>query len=888
MKIAFFITLFFSISNLCFASNESLQNPFDPTLQNLSFDISEVVTNIDENLGQELGAEVIDIANVVNTNSCKTQIGEINESSQVEFPAYNIPGMAYNLQMEALLRDVPELSQFREQLYPFHNLLAAYANANGLQNLNSKSSTELATIMNEFARKEFGLHLPKGILLVEIINTRIIREPNNLGLAFGGVASLPLNERTEILHHVINRIDEDPNSSTIPLERTKRMASYFTASGLNQGLILLENHQGVNRYTIIAKDEQSGQFVRNSYTPAARTQERRQEFLQLDGRPLSPEQVPVEFRGIITPQLLSQSAPEIWSVPASVNTDPSPITVQTPTLVPVPGSTISTEQNGVVPLNVRGLNEVEQPDSIEVQGEGSLTFRSGTLPRVQTFSPVNVNVVDTNISEIRMPNFVNPQLNINKEKPNALGLNLTNQPRGNIFETSLATVSQTEGVVLRAAGSTNNGITSMGFGSLVETGSNGSTLEGNGFIQRGEDFGLSGRYRSDDNNTLFEGRSFLTFNTSDNTDPDNPIRGISVTAISNYRYQSNAAGSTTDFNTTLSTDIPVGQTDLIRTAVTVDANDGITNAAGLYRTQVSDTTQLSLSGQIVDESGRTLSGRLENENTAITLTNYESRQGQIQNTLVAGQNLDSLLPDNTQGYVRFERSTGDLEDRTVLSTAVSIDPGIILSEDGRIIISTNDTRRNAPDGTLIENGSIRSFTVMDTIGSDINFDLSYVNTNTNTNNAQTNRNVYGGRLTYGVDRNGNPISQNGGIVGSIDARYTNENTLGEANPKKLTSSNQYREEYNLSGNIGYSERNNNSGSSFNITAGTDYRYEVIRNGGTIVSTTEDQGFRIASEYSRGLQRRQASCNATQRTTTTVAGSTQNSPWECRITFSQRF
>ena len=218
----------------------------------------------------------------------------------------------------------------------------------------------------------------------------------------------------------------------------------------------------------------------------------------------------------------------------------------------------------------------------------------------------------------------------------------------------------------------------------------------------------------------------------------------------------------------------------------------------------------------------------------------------------------------------------------------SIDPGIILSEDGRIIISTNDTRRNAPDGTLIENGSIRSFTVMDTIGSDINFDLSYVNTNTNTNNAQTNRNVYGGRLTYGVDRNGNPISQNGGIVGSIDARYTNENTLGEANPKKLTSSNQYREEYNLSGNIGYSERNNNSGSSFNITAGTDYRYEVIRNGGTIVSTTEDQGFRIASEYSRGLQRRQASCNATQRTTTTVAGSTQNSPWECRITFSQRF
>src|SRR5690606_3693218 len=125
---------------------------------------------------------------------------------------------------------------------------------------------------------------------VEVINQRIIRNPSNLALAFGGVSALSLNERTEILHQVINRIDEDPLAvSAAPLDRTKRMAAYFNQVGLSQGLIINENHRGVNRYTIIVKDTVSGKFVRNSYTPTQRTLGDRQEFLQLNGTALKPE-----------------------------------------------------------------------------------------------------------------------------------------------------------------------------------------------------------------------------------------------------------------------------------------------------------------------------------------------------------------------------------------------------------------------------------------------------------------------------------------------------------------------------------------------------------------------------------------------------------------------
>ncbi len=878
MKLTFFSIILILFSKLCFAENTSSQTPFDTSLQTLSLSVSDVVTTIDPALGNTLEADVIDLSNVINSNSCQTQIGEINESSGVDIPAYSIPGATYNLQMAALLRDAPELSAFADEIYPFFNLMAAYANENNLQNLESISSVELAQKLSEFASKKYKLHMPKGVLLVEVINQRIIRDPTKLALAFGGVSALSLNEKTEILHQVINRMDEDPiTSSAVPLDRTKRMASYFSQVGLSQGLIINENHRGVNRYTIIVKDTTSGKFVRNSYTPTHRTLGDRQEFLQLNGTSLKPELVPEDYRDVVSSQLLSQKDPEVWSIPTN-DRRPSPITIQTPQVVTSPR-----EQTGLVPLQIQGLNQEIIPDEARVDGDAGITFRTGSLPTAQTFTPVNVNVIDTDINDVEIPNYLNPNQNNRRQQSNILGLTQSNSPNGEILETSLSTVTANEGLVLRAVGSRSNGSSSHGFSSLVETGRNGQTIEGSGFYQDGQDFGVSGRYRNTLDGRLIEGRSFFTIDTSDNSDPENPSRGISVTAITNYRSLETELDTTTSLNTTIATNIPVGQNDLVRTIVTVDADQGITNAAGLYSTQVSDTTRLSVSAQ-TNEAGQNVSGRVANTNTVVAVTNEVTTLGQTQNTVTLGQNLDSVLPNDVQGFVRVERSDGDIEQRTTIGSSFNIEPGVILSDRGQIVISTNDSTRNAPNGELIQDQSSRSYTVMDTISTETNFDLRYVTSRTGTPNTEVDRNEYGMRLTYGVDRQGNPTATNDGIVGSVNATYVTEDTDSD----DPISNGQTRQQYSAGANIGYTDNNQNNGSSFNITAGPDYTYEVVRNSGTLVSEREDQGFRISSEYSRGLQRRQASCSANNRTTASATGISRERPWECRVTFSQRF
>lgn len=896
MKIRLFSILLLLFSKLCFAENQSNQSPFNDNLQDLSITVSDIVTEINPSLGQGLENDIIDLASVVNSNTCETQLGIISsDPSHITFPSYNIPGAAYNLQIADLLRDATELDRFRDEIYPFFNLVATYARENGLQNLDAVTSTDLAQRLSEFAASRYNLHFPKGILLVEVISLRIARDPANLGRAFGGVSELSLTEKTEILHHIINRIDNDPNAQGSELDRFNRSAAYFRSAGLSEGIIINENHLGQNRYTLLVKDE-SGSFIRHSYSPTARTIEPRQRFSRLDGSEINAEDVPSEYRGIVAAQLMSERPPTAWSRPNIQNPDENPITLQTPNIVIEPAPTPQVNgQEGVIPVYIQGLNQETPPATARVEGQGGITYRTGSLPSAQTYSQAEINELDTNISTIELPNFRNPRADEKKEITNILGLTNRDAPNGEIFEASIATVGATDGVVLRTIGSSNDGVTTRGFSTLYQESGDQDILEGSAFIQQGDDFGLSGRYRTDQNGTLIEGRSFLTLDTTDRTDPDNIVRGVSVTAITNFRSQTTETGNVTQLDTTLSTDIPVGEDDTIRTMVNIDSDTGFNGAAALYETNLSEDVDLSLAGE-VGQNGRSLSARVETEDTIVALRNEENNQGQIQNTITLGRDLDFILPENVEGYVVAERSQGDIENRSTISTAFNINPGIILSDDGRVIISSVDSSRENPNGGLIENQSNRSFTVMDTIGTMTNFDLSYTTSNTETPNTVTNRDIVAGRLTYGVDREGQPIEREQspfaaqrGVRGSLGAQYTSEDSTTSAVGKgNTTPGATTREEFRVNADIGYTEVNRLRNTSLSLSGGTEYIYEVVRNGGTLVSETEQNGFRIASEYTRGLQRRQATCSASQRTMVNATGVSRENPWECRITFSQRF
>tara|TARA_R110000868_G_scaffold163335_1_gene395509 strand:- start:33471 stop:36119 length:2649 start_codon:yes stop_codon:yes gene_type:complete len=875
---------------LLFSFNLQAQTPFDNGLIDLTSSVGDIVSITNPMAGESLRVQAIELSTFVDQQRCSSFIGiqvEDAGATRVELAAYEIPGAPYNDQMLALINQYPQFASMQPHIYPFRNLLGAYARSLGVNHFKDKSSTELATGLSAFAASEYQLYLPKGLLLVEVIQDRLIDDPSKLTFAMNGVSSLSLNERAEVLHHLSARIASDAGAGSSDFDRQKRVAEYFTNAGLTEGLLIRERHQGQEKISVIAKDTASGQFLKNTYMPVARSVlGQAQEFYSLSGQVVEAREIPEEFRPIVSTQLLSGRNPSVWSEYQERQQEPGPsrLTVQAPTVSVVPESE-ATPNTGVAPIVIRGLDENEQPANLQVQGDAGVTFTTGTVDRVVTFSPNQIRNIDTDITQIIVPNFMNPQETARQNQVNQLGLSNLNAPRGQIFQTSLATVSATDGAVLRATGSRSDGTNVQGFSNLMQVDRNGNTMDSSGFIQNGNDFGVSGRYQTSAAGTLLEGRSFFNLDTTDrNSDGEVISRGVNFTGVMNYRSQTHNGENTTVLNGTVGADIPVGENDTVRTVASLDADQGVTNIATSYNTDISEGTRLSVIGQ-TGVSGESIAARVQNENTIATARTSVDAQGNQTNAVALGQNLQSVLPENTEGFVMVGIEEGDLGTTTRQVATFAVSPGVILSEDGRVGYTISNSDRTNATGAMIQEQSTQTFVVTDSIGT-VNWDVNYSLGETTTPIETTDRVSITNRVTYGVDRNGRPLDSNGGVVGSLTSGYTQEMT--SSNETQTNPGTRVAEQFRIDATTGYTSGTNSAGRSYGVNGGLEFTRNIVSVGGTVESTEDNRNFRIGAEFNEQYQRGSATCNAGRRRTINAAGVEDNSPVECHVTFVRRF
>src|SRR5690606_7381715 len=123
-----------------------------------------------------------------------------------------------------------------------------------------------------------------------------------------------------------------------------------------------------------------------------------------------------------------------------------------------------------------------------------------------SYSPTQIRTIDTNITDVLMPDYRNPNAAVNKpENSNPLGLVNPSQPLGGIVQTTLATNAERDGVSMRIAGSEFDGSRTLGGSSLMQVTPNGNSIETNGFFQQGNEYGFSGQYRSNATGSLVQG-----------------------------------------------------------------------------------------------------------------------------------------------------------------------------------------------------------------------------------------------------------------------------------------------------------------------------------------------------------------------------------------------
>tara|TARA_R110000868_G_scaffold202649_7_gene450372 strand:- start:2211 stop:4835 length:2625 start_codon:yes stop_codon:yes gene_type:complete len=871
---------------LLFSFNLHAQAPFDANIINLTTSVSDIVATTDPGSGQSLRAQAVELSQFVSQQSCSSFIGiQVNEgeSSRVELAAYEIPGAPYNDQMQALINQFPQFSSLHSNIYPFRNLLGAYARSLGVNHLRDKSSTDLASGLSEFAAKEYQLYLPKGLLLVEVIKDRLADDPSALPFAMQGVAALSINERAEIIHHLSARISTDSAAGSTDLERQQRISQYFTNAGFTEGLLIHEQHQGQTKYSILVKDKTSGEFIRNTYMPTARTFTQTQSFYNLNGTAITAADIPEEFREVVTAQLISGTPPAVWSEYQPREDGPSRLTVQTPSVTVVPEGQENT--SGVLPITITGLDENQDPATLQIQGDAGLTYTTGNVDRVVTFSPSEIRNIDTNINEIIVPNFLNPQETARIKQVNQLGLSNLNAPNGEIFQTSLATVSATNGAVFRAAGSRSDGTNVQGFSNMMQLDDNGNTMDASGFIQNGNDFGVSGRYQVSPTGSITEGRGFFNLDTTNRNSAGEVVsRGVNFTGVLNYRSHNHNGENTTTLGGTIGADIPVGESDTVRTVASLDADQGITNVAASYNTNISDSTRLSVIGE-TGNNGTSVASRIQNNNTTAVVRTTIDAQGNQTNAAAVGQNLQAVLPDNVEGFVLVGVETGDLGTTTRQVATFAVTPGVLLTEDGRIGYTVSTSNRTNATGDLVQDQTTQTFVVTDSIGT-INWDLNYTIADTRSPGSVSNRTSLTNRVTYGVDRNGRPLDANGGVVGSLTSSITQEDTLG-SNPKSGDTT-QNSQQFRVNATAGYTSGTNLNGRSYGVNGGLEFMREVVSVGGTVQSTTENRNFRIGTEFNEQWQRGSLSCNAGERSTITAVGVTNSNPVECNITFVRRF
>ncbi len=828
MRNFFIYILFFPV--ICFAQSQD-SSPFDPTLSGLTADISNIfletpdATTQDQNVAGRILSQARDLRELATTNTCLTTIGitEQNGDEEVEIVLAdsNISGLPYLLQISSLIQQHPSLAQYRNEISSYSSLLMAYRESlaqrqnrqyenddgvillsrpevdvdgaketasNGITPIapgqspdayiESLSSTDLALLVSRFAQDRYQLYLPPGLLTIETVAHRIARDQNNLASAFRGVSELSMDERLGIIHVLSNRVSEDRGAGSTQISRTQRIGQYFSSAGFNDGVVVRERVRNQEKISLYVYSESEQRMVRHIYDGPSRTiaNTPEQGFYSLTGNQIENESVSELYRGVLQGELIA-GAPSAWQQ-TYVPTDNTQVSFNPPVVVtPAPSSVPNFEAT---------------PAPAELTGSASFNLRTGTGAGLITSE--NVNLIQspttqfTNLEPINLPLANGAGASARQGKPagpNPLGLGVGGGngqsvlPTNNdIYELGLNTNAQNGATTISLGTSNSNGIEAYGLnlsGTVNPDADN--TVRGSAFYQNNPETGNLRSYGAslnrDDCN--LRGRSFFSIDNSDNTDPQNIVRGTRFTgevAANSDRCRNTESGVSARFGAT----IPVGDSDTIIGTVNLDSNDGVNGYSTGYSTTTDGGTTLT-AGVVNNQAGNTSAVRVDRTNTNIILSNNRTNNGLDTNTYEVRQNFDPILPDNVNAVGQATIVRGDTGSSNTFNLNTAVAPGG-REDDLRILSTVTLQNRQGPNGEDISRTVRADFNINDTVainGNDIGAYRTGVTLDrSRTPQSMTNRETYNAEITLGADNLGNANDSLGGLSGSLSVTYTDE------------------------------------------------------------------------------------------------------------------
>ncbi len=832
MRSFIFIILLFPFYSFAQTQNSS---PFGPTLSDLTIDISNVVLETpDTTLQDQSSAGVVlsqarDLSDLAITNTCSTTIGvteqSTNDSIQVVLADSDISGLPYIQQIASLIQQHPSLAQYRNEISSYSSLLMAYRESlvqsqnrqyenddgvillsppevdgdgaketanNGITPIapgqspdayiESLSSTDLALLVSGFAQDRYQLYLPPGLLTIETVAHRIARDQNNLASAFRGVSDLSMDEKLGIIHVLSNRVSEDRGAGSTQISRTQRIGQYFSSAGFNDGVIVRERVRNQEKISLYVYSESEQRMVRHIYDgpsgTIANTPE--QGFYSLTGNQIENDSVSELYRGVLQGELIA-GTPSAWQQ-TYVPTDNTHVSFNPPVIVTP------------APSNVPNFEATPAPAELT----GSATFNLRTGSGAGLITSENVNLIQsrttqfTNLDQVNLPLAnTNGGLNLGQGKPqgpNPLGLGVDGGngqsvlPTNNdIYALGLNTNAQNGSTTLSLGTSNSNGVEAYGLnlsGTVNPDADN--TVRGSAFYQNNPQTGNLRSYGASINrdDCNLRGRSFFSIDNSDNTDPQNIVRGTRFTG--ELEANSNRCRNTeSGVSARLGTAIPVGDSDTVIGTVNLDSDDGVTGYSTGYSTTTDGGTTLT-AGVVNNQAGNTSAVRVDRTNTNIILSNNRTNNGLDTNTFEVRQNFDPILPDNVNAVGQATIVRGDTGSSNTFNLNTAVAPGG-REDDLRILSTVTLQNRQGPNGEDISNTVRADFNINDTVafnGNDIGAYRTGVTLDrSRTPQSTTNRETYNAEITLGADRLGNTNDSLGGLSSSLSVTYIDEQTI---------------------------------------------------------------------------------------------------------------
>src|SRR5690606_14954457 len=141
---------------------------------------------------------------------------------------------------------------------------------------------------------------------------------------------------------------------------------------------------------------------------------RSQSFFSLSGSSVTAEQVPLEFRPVLTTQLTSQP-PQVWT--EYQRPPDTRVATTLPTAVEVtPTATPSGSQVCSLGLTVILTSNATPTPTYVLHGPEAVTITRGVVGVVQPYSPTQTRTIDTNITDVLMPDDRNPNATVNRSQ----------------------------------------------------------------------------------------------------------------------------------------------------------------------------------------------------------------------------------------------------------------------------------------------------------------------------------------------------------------------------------------------------------------------------------------------------------------------------------------